>query len=228
MRVERIGEATLYLEDCRALLPVLPYADALITDPPYGLGDKWKGGGAKTRARWKLNDGGALMSWDDESPDEIPEMVANARHSIIWGGHYFKLPQARGWLVWNKIIRNWSSGECELAWTNIDQPVRAFDYSHGELAIEGKVHPTQKPLPLMKWCLEFVPDARLILDPYMGSGSTGVAAVKAGRRFIGVERDPKFFEIACRRIEAAYAQPDLFVRAPEPKPEQLSLLGAAE
>lgn len=228
MIIERIGEATLYLGDCRDVLPFIQFADALITDPPYGLGDRWKGGRATTRARWKLNDGGELMAWDDDAPEEIPEIVAHARKSIIWGGHYFKLPPSRAWLVWNKIIRNWSSGECELAWTNLDQPVRAFDYSHGELATEGKVHPTQKPLPLMKWCLSFVPDAELILDPYMGSGSTGVAAVKAGRRFIGIERDPKFFAIACRRIRDAYAQPDLFVRAPDPKPEQLSLLGAAE
>ena len=79
----------------------------------------------------------------------------------------------------------------------------------------------------MKWCLEFVPDARTILDPFMGSGTTGVACVKLGRSFIGIEREPKYFDIACRRIEAAYKQPDLFVSAsPSPKPVQLNLMDA--
>ena len=83
----------------------------------------------------------------------------------------------------------------------------------------GKQHPTQKPVALMRWCLEFLPDAETILDPFMGSGTTLVACAKMGRKGIGIELDPDYFDIACKRVEEAYAQPDLFV-APPTKPEQ--------
>ena len=119
-----------------------------------------------------------------------------------------------GWF-WNKIIRDFSSSVCELAWTNLNQPVDAFDYSHGALANEGKEHPTQKPAPLMVWCV--LKTSGTVLDPFMGSGTTGVACARLGRRFIGVEIEPRYFDIACRRIEQAYRQPDLFVQRPAPK-----------
>jgi DNA modification methylase len=86
----------------------------------------------------------------------------------------------------------------------------------------ARVHPTQKPVALMQWCLGFLPDARTILDPFMGSGTTGVACVKLGRRFIGIEIDESYFEIACKRIRDAYAQPDMFIE-PAPKPVQTAL-----
>ena len=131
---------------------------------------------------------------------------------IIWGGNYYDLPARRGWLAWDKIVREFSSGHLELAWTTLDQPIRAFNYSHGQLATEGKEHPTQKPVPLMSWCIEQakVPPGGTILDPYMGSGSTGVAAVQMRHPFIGIEIEPRYFDIACRRIEEAQRQGDLF------------------
>lgn len=208
-----IGRATLYPGDCRDILPTLPKVDAIVTDPPYGLGDKWHGGNAASKGRWKLSDGGAETQWDDEAPTDLAAIIEKARHAIVWGGHLFGLPPARAWFVWNKIIRNWSSGECELAWSNLDQPIRAFDYSHGQLVHEGKQHPTQKPLPLMTWCISHLPDAETILDPFMGSGSTGVAAVQMGRSFIGIEREERYFDIACKRIEDAQRQGDFFVEA---------------
>lgn len=209
-RVEQIGLATMYLGDCRDILPTPGKVDAVVTDPPYGLGDKWQGGAAHTKARWKLNDGGANMEWDAVAPDFVPELVNLAPEAIVWGGNYFDLPPVRGWLLWDKIVREFSSGHAEMAWTTLDQPVRAFSYAHAQLASEGKFHPTQKPLPLMKWCLSFLPDAKLILDPFCGSGTTGVAAVEMGKRFIGIERDPAFFDIACKRIEDAQRQGNLF------------------
>jgi site-specific DNA-methyltransferase (adenine-specific) len=224
MRVERIGEATLYLGDCRDVLPTLGRVDAVVTDPPYGLGDKLDGSGS---GEWRHLYGGGAPAWDRSVSEALIPAVALGADAIVWGGNYYDLPPRRGWLVWDKMQEH-SSGHGELAWSTIDMPVRTFRYARVQLATEGKAHPTQKPLPLMKWCLEFLPRAETILDPFMGSGTTGVAAVKLGRRFIGIEREPKYFEIACRRIEAAYAQPDLFVKSPEPKPEQLSLLGAAE
>lgn len=214
-RVERLSNrVTLYLGDCREVIPTLGHIDAIVTDPPYGLGELWQGGKAESKGRWKLNDGGGNMAWDDIAPDFIPDIVTRCADAIVWGGHYYGLPPRRGWLVWNKILRRWSAGEAELAWSTLDQPVRAFDYSHGELANEGKQHPTQKPVPLMMWCLEFLPAAEVILDPFMGSGTTGIAAVRLGRSFIGIEVNEQYFDIACRRIGEALKQPDLFV---EPK-----------
>jgi DNA modification methylase len=218
-----IGDATLYLGDCMEVLPTLGKVDAVITDPPYGLGDKWTGGKASTRASWKLNNGGAEMGWDDSAPVEIVESLLNfAPVLIIWGGNYFSLPPARGWLIWDKIVRQFSSGHAELAWTTIDQPVRSFNYAHAQLASEGKLHPTQKPLPLMRWCIDQAGNPQTILDPFMGSGTTGVAAIQMGRKFIGIEREPKYFEIACRRIEQASRQVDMFVD--KPAAEQASFL----
>ena len=88
----------------------------------------------------------------------------------------------------------------------------------------GKQHPTQKPVALMQWCLGFLPDAKTILDPFMGSGTTGVACVKLGRKFTGIELDSDYFDIACKRIEEAYRQPDMFIAPPEPNPEQMDML----
>jgi site-specific DNA-methyltransferase (adenine-specific) len=110
------------------------------------------------------------------------------------------LPTQRGWLVWNKIIRNFSSGVCELAWTNLDIAVDAFDYSHGQLANEGKVHPTQKPLPLMSWCIKKSSTSGVVVDPFMGSGTTLRAAKDRGLEAIGIEIEEKYCEIAAKRL----------------------------
>lgn len=228
MREEVIGDCRLILGDCREVLPTLGKVDAVVTDPPYGLGDKWQGGAANTRAKWKLNDGGASMGWDADVSDALPSALSLADHAIVWGGNYYDLPPRRGWLIWDKIVREFSSGHVEMAWTTIDQPTRAFNYARGSLASEGKEHPTQKPLPLMRWCIQQLPDnTQTILDPFMGSGTTGVACQKLGRKFIGIEIEPKYFDIACRRIEQAYAQPDLFVAPPAPPAQQLDLLSEA-
>src|SRR5690606_6146739 len=122
-----------------------------------------------------------------------------------------------------------SYSDGELAWTNIKgSSVKKFTQCSSGLAAnrDGRVHPTQKPLNLMEWCLGFLPDAKTILDPFMGSGTTGVACVKAGRSFIGIEIDEGYFEIACERIRKAYEQPDMFVEATKAEqPKQESLFG---
>ena len=217
-REEIIGDCRLLLGDCREILPTLGKVDAIVTDPPYGLGDRWTSGG---RGQWPLVDRdmrGGGGGWDAKAADMAP-IVLLADKAIVWGGNYFELPQSRGWLVWDKIVRNFSTGVCELAWTNLDQPIKAFNYSHGALATEGKSHPTQKPLLLMQWCLGFLPDARTILDPFMGSGTTGVACVREGRSFIGIEIDEGYFNIACKRIRDEYARPRLALE-PVPQPVQ--------
>ena len=210
-RVEKIGSATLYLADCRDVLPTLPKVDAVITDPPYGIGEA----AGKNASRGKLavakdfgND-----SWDDEpiSPDLI-QMVRHAgKWTVIFGGNYYALPAARCWLVWDKENGESDFADCELAWTNLPKAVRRIRYMwNGMLRANGEVrgdHPTQKPIGVMAWAINHVPEpCRTILDPFMGSGTTGVAAMNLQRQFIGIEREAKYFDIACRRIEDAQRQ----------------------
>ena len=202
----KIGRATLYLGDCRDILPTLPKVDAVVTDPPYGIAYAsnpvvGKGKAASNHER---------KDWDNEVPDMQPVLAMGDRH-IIWGGNYYALPPVRGWLSWHKPDAPPSLGNFELAWTSIDRTTRQLSVSIAETNPERLGHPTQKPLRLMKWCLGFIPDAQTILDPFMGSGTTGVAAVQMGRDFIGIEREPRYFDIACKRIEDAQRQGDLFI-----------------
>jgi DNA modification methylase len=224
-RKEVIGDATLYLGDCRDILPTLGKVGAVVTDPPYGLGDKWAGGGGGKRSSWKF-DPSEAMAWDGDTAEGVVELSDAAPQVIIWGGNYYPMPPSRCWLVWDKKQNDqWTTGQAELAWTNLDRPVRVFRLAQCEQANEGpKHHPTQKPLSLMQWCLKWVEGT--ILDPFMGSGTTGVACANLGRSFIGIERELAYFDIACRRIAKAYEQPRLFDEPP-PKPVQPSLLGDA-
>ena len=204
-----IGRARLARGDCRDILPTLGKVDAVVTDPPYGIAALWSGQQVGKNGASRLWDGD--NEWDKQT---CPELVDTARglagKSIIWGGNYYALPASRGYLVWDKM-QEFSNADSELAWCSWPQTPRTFRYARAQLASEGKEHPTQKPLPLMKWCIGFLPDAQTVLDPFMGSGTTGVAAVQMGRDFIGIEREPKYFDIACRRIEEAQRQGDLFI-----------------
>jgi hypothetical protein len=170
--------------------------------------------------------------WDADRP--APEVFAAlldvADSFIIWGGQYFAdlLPAQGKWLWWDKCQTMPSFGDGELAWTNLPgQAPKKLVYSNNGLMAREKdrQHPTQKPIAVMEWCLSFLPDARRIFDPFMGSGTTGVACVKTGRAFVGIERDPGYFEIACKRIADAHRQADLFVAKPDiTKPTQDSFL----
>lgn len=179
MRIETIGNATLYLADCVEILHDILPADALVTDPPYGIGAIMKGGG------WAISSGyNDMDKWDSMPPQELVEQaIKKAKYSIVWGGNYFNLPVSRGWLSWSKLGSAPKMADCELAWTNIDMVAREFRFhiENGFLRTEKYRHPTQKPIPLMEWCLSFLPEAKSILDPFMGSGTTGVAAVKMGK-----------------------------------------------
>jgi site-specific DNA-methyltransferase (adenine-specific) len=213
-RKEELAEGVvLYQGDCLEVLPTLGRFDAVVTDPPYGLGDKLDGAGGNSE--WGLLYGCGAPAWDRQTADGLLPALERGRDAIVWGGNYYDLPPRRGWLIWDKMQEH-TSGHGELAWATIDMPVRTFRYARGQLASEGKQHPTQKPLPLMLWCLGFLPNATTILDPFMGSGTTGVAAVKLGRKFTGIEIDPGYFDIARRRIEAALKEPDFFIEAPKP------------
>ncbi len=218
MRVEHIGEATLYLGDCMEVLPTLGKVDAVITDPPYGLAEKLCGG------TWGKPFDGVSKDWDAKPWTATPEFLSSASTFIIWGGNYFNLPPSRCWLIHDKTIRGMTFADAEMAWTNLDKNTRVFSYlvPRGFLG-ESRDHPTQKPLQLMRWCIEQAGNPQTILDPFMGSGTTGVAAIQLGRKFTGIERERKYFEIACRRIEQAYKQRPLFEAEQPPKPVQLGL-----
>lgn len=205
-----IGAATLYLGDCREILPTLPRVDAVVTDPPYGLGD-WNNRGSNAGGPFDSEQTGA---WDVAPDAGLFALIhAAGNHRIIWGANYLldHLGRTKQMLIWNKGIRKMHFNDCEIAWcSQWKEASRVFDFHPS--AMGPKEHPTQKPEALMRWCVGHLPaDAQTILDPFMGSGTTGVAAVQMGRKFIGIEREERYFEIACRRIEQAQRQGDLFI-----------------
>jgi len=222
-----IGDAVLYHADCMDILPTLSKVDAVITDPPYGINQAngfggFGGFGKPIKRREYIGD------WDDSRPEKhiIKRIVEAGNIAIIWGGQYFAdLLEPRGkWLWWDKCQTMPSFGDGELAWTNLaGVSPKKFVYSNNGLLAKEKnrVHPTQKPIAVMKWCIEQTKDCKTILDPFMGSGTTGVAAIQMGRQFIGIEKDRRYFDIACERIQAAQKQPDLFI---ESAPDQMTIL----
>ena len=220
VRCETIGRATLYLGDCATILPTLQRVDLVCTDPPYGIGEA--AGKAKTRGKLAIAKDYGNDDWDNApvAPEVMAMVRAAGQWQIIFGGNYYALPPCKGPLVWDKENGENDFADGELAWNNLGTALRIKRHRwHGMIRKGGedRHHPTQKPLALMRWCLGFVPDAKTVLDPFMGSGTTGVACVKLGRRFVGIEIDDGYFDIACDRIAKAYAQPDMFVeRAPEP------------
>lgn len=234
-RMEQIGDCTLYLGDCLEILPALGKVDAVVTDPPYGIGEsaqkvsnrqRRRGGASKALADQR--DYGQ-DNWDQEPADRrvIGWLRENSDIQIIFGGNYFDLPPSSCWLVWDKENGDNDFADCELAWTNMPKAVRRINWMWNGMLRKGKeerFHLTQKPLGVMEWSLSHLPPtARLICDPYMGSGTTGVACVRRRLRFIGIEREPHHFATACKRIQDAYDRPDMFVeaRAPEPRQEAM-------
>lgn len=241
-----IGNATLYLGDCMDVLPAIGPFDAVITDPPYGQAYKvntFYAGGTRDSAVVQRN-GKKLMvrpnvypsiKGDDKPFDPTPLLTA-APMVCMWGAHKFadRLP-AGGWLIWDKVPtgKRRDQGDGEAAWINRDQPMRIFRLlwdglcvgegaRHEVTAGQQRHHPAQKPEILMRWCIDQCGCPARILDQYMGSGSTGVAAVQMGLSFVGIEAEPRYFDVACRRIEQAQAQAKLFDPDP-PKAEQMEI-----
>lgn len=230
----QVGEATLYLGDCLEILPTLGKVAAVITDPPYGQAYKvntfYAGGGRDSAV---VRRSGKTITCrpnvyepvhGDDAPFDPSPWVSAAPVVVLWGAHKFadRLPPG-GWLVWDKVPtgKRRDQGDGEAAWINRDQPMRIFRLlwdglcvgegaRHEVTAGQKRYHPTQKPELLMAWCIQEAKCGDLVLDPFMGSGTTGVACAHLGRRFIGIEIDERYFQIACKRIEAAYAQGRLF------------------
>jgi site-specific DNA-methyltransferase (adenine-specific) len=215
-----IGRATLFNADCRDVLPTLDRGNAIVSDPPYGVpiltntAIGKRGGALKKNGRaWKPVIG-------NEAPFD-PDSLLDFSEVLLWGANHFahRLPHNGRWLIWDKrcgVIPQRTQADCELAWVKDYGAARMIRFLWDGICQDEKkgerFHPTEKPEGVMKWCLGFV-KARMIVDPFMGSGSTGVAAVQQGRDFIGIELDPDYFATACRRLEQAQRQGDFFVEA---------------
>jgi len=225
-RKEVIGDCTLYLGDCMDILPTLGKVDAVVTDPPYGIGEAAGKNGSRSNLAIAKDYGN--HRWDDKpAEDAIALCVDVAKQCVVFGGNYYSLPPTSCWLVWDKENGANDFADCELAWTNLPIAVRRIRYMwNGMLRANGEKrgdHPTQKPIGVMRWCVDFTTGT--VCDPFMGSGTTGVACVQLGRKFIGIEISEEYFEIACSRIRQAYNQPDLFRNQDKPDdPTQVSWL----
>lgn len=205
-----IGSATLYLGDCRDVLPTLPNVDAVITDPPFGVGNFVQVTGRKMG---RGDSRGKAVEWNESTPpSEVFDMLrAISKHRIIWGANFFNCFEDRGGaIVWDKCqsMPNFSKADIascthfqkteivRIPWTNFTVTHRA-----------ETDHPCERPVELYEWCIRYLPKPiRSVLDPYLGSGSCAVAAIRSSCEFIGIERDPRYFDIACERIENAQRQ----------------------
>jgi DNA modification methylase len=223
-----IGNAELYLGDCSEILPHLPKVDACITDPPYGiaLDTDYSSLARSTRTY-------APIAGDDLAFNPAP-LLSLAPCAFFGADHFHDtLPSGGTWHIWDKrgAAKSNMFADFETWWTSWKSgPSRILRYQwicgvHPGVTPERVEHPTVKPVPVMQGVIANT-DYRLILDPFMGSGSTGIACVQLGRSFIGIEREPKYFDIACKRIEQAYNQRPLFEPEPQKKPEQLGLEAA--
>jgi DNA modification methylase len=209
IKEERIGNQRLILGDCLQVMPLLGRFDAVVTDPPYGIS-------VTQSHRLATSRGMGGKQWDNAPADlsALPDVP-----SIIWGGNYFDLPAHRAPLVWDKNNAGRDFADFEMAWTNLDMVARRFVMRPMNMD-GGKSHPTQKPIALMEWCLGFLPDAKTILDPFMGSGTTLVACQRMGRHGTGIELDPDYFQTACKRVDEAARQPDLLIPETRQPPTQ--------
>lgn len=190
---------TIYHGDCRQIVPQLGNFDLLLTDPPYGIG--MDGGNVGYKGANNFD----KKNWDSKPPDPLmlQGLMITAQKSVFWGGNYMALPPSRQWLVWDKGagFKGRTYAEAELAWTSFDANVRVFSYdplAKGDY--KGKLHPTQKPLEVIKWCINLAGDVQTILDPFAGSGTTGRAAKDLGKQAVLVEMDEQYCEIAAQRM----------------------------
>lgn len=216
------SRVTLYHGDCLDVMGGMDSqsVDAVITDPPYGK--KMSSFGInRANDAWKhpsILGTTENIQWDDKrlSPSYFVAMERLSDDLVIFGGNYYSdiLKPTNSWIIWNKLVTG-NYSPCELIWTSTNKPMRYFEYlwnGYKKATPEIRYHPTQKPLILMKWIMEnYTSAGDTILDPFMGSGTTGVACVQTGRHFIGIEKNAEYFALATKRIEDAQRQPPLFV-----------------
>ena len=184
----------IYHGDAREILPLLPKVDLVFTDPPYGISI------ATQPFRYQRMAGKEKEEWDEGPFDDINLILKAGKEAVIWGGNYYNLPPSRGWLCWFKPDRTPSMADFELAWTSRDMNSRQIKVTVADTNKERVGHFAQKPLKVMTFSLSFFPDAQTVLDPFMGSGTTLVAAKQLGRKCIGIELEEKYAEIAATRL----------------------------
>jgi site-specific DNA-methyltransferase (adenine-specific) len=236
-KVEHIAEGvTLYLGDCRDLLPAIGRVDAIVTDPPYGIGFKYTDAYADT--------GGTpyeellavlkpfprcLLQYPEETMAYLVPLFGPPDECFTWAYNSNTARQSRMFSFWgldvdfkrvkvpakNPTDPRVSPFVASYDWTDEFQQVK-------NVSAEKTGHPCQVPTALMERIIGFI-DAEMIADPFLGSGTTGVAAVKLGRKFTGIEIEPKYFDIACRRIEQATRQQDMFIEKPKPIKQEAML-----
>ena len=215
-----IGNCTLYHADCREVRHLLQ-GNLLLADPPYGMGYK-SNHNTGTGRKWCRDENFEPIEGDDKPFD--PSIWLEYPKVVLWGGNYYsdRLPQNNAWLVWDKREGGTSDqqADCEMAWSNLPGPPRLYHHLWRGICRKGeeniskgaeKLHPNQKPVALMLWVIEQAKGqpGDVIVDPYMGSASMGVAAHRAGLKYIGVEKTRKHFETACSRLAAETAQMQL-------------------
>lgn len=188
---------TIYHGDCREIIPSLGRFDLLLTDPPYGISaDK-----AKAHSSIRDNSKWPKSEWDAAPParETISLAISSADSAMVWGGNYFEMAPSSCWLAWIKpeAETGFSMADLELCWTNLQAAARCKTLPRRD----GNLHPTQKPLALMAWCLSLAPKSKTVLDPFMGSGTTLRACKDAGKHAVGIDREERYCEIAARRLE---------------------------
>jgi DNA modification methylase len=235
-----IGDATLYQGEVLQVLPLMAVADLVIADPPYGIGESGRKNASRGKPFGKVDgkntrgteiaprDYGAF-TWDDKPPtaQEMAAAIASGKNCILWGANHIGMPPASKWLCWDKL-NSGDFADCELAWTNLPGAVRIFRHMWNGMLRDSerdtpRVHPTQKPIALMGWCIEQAGKPQSIGEPWMGSAPAGCAAVALGLPYWGIERDPGNFAKAVKRIEKAHEQGQLFAPVRQ-KQEQEALL----
>lgn len=231
IRKEVIGDCTLYLGDCMDVMPTLGKVDAVVTDIPYGISQKSNGLRRLDYGEWDAKNAASLslsalflcqkvpsvIAWcdwrqlskiSDVLPDRSERVLTWVKPNppVLNGQKLFL--SATEHAFYGKKPNAWFSGGCIKSYWVGPSPV-------------DRKHPTQKPTWLMVNCVQAtVPPNSTCLDLFMGSGTTLVACAKMGRKGIGIELDPEYFDIACKRVEEAYQQPDMFVQAAKKEPTQ--------
>lgn len=221
MKVETIGNATLYLGDCLEIAPTLSDVAAVITDPPYGM--DWNTNSKRfTGGQREVMRGDGRDDWTEIEGDAVPfdpEPWLLYPKVIMWGSNHYaaRLPVGTT-LIWIKkddhLFGTFLS-DCEVGWMKGGHGVYAHRKQFPPPARMAEnfgrtAHPTQKPISLMTWCLQRAKVSGTVLDPYMGSGTTGLACLQLGLPFVGIEIQPQYFETACERLSVAHSQGRLF------------------
>jgi site-specific DNA-methyltransferase (adenine-specific) len=197
----------VFNEDCITLMKRYPdkFFDLAVVDPRYGLGDKLTQGGT-----WASKYAKGDASWDIAPPAEYwEELFRVSKNQIVWGGNYFGLPANRCFIIWDKVAHMDTLADCEYAWTSFDRNAKIF--KHVRNTSETRIHICQKPIKLYEWIFKnFAVEGNLILDTHLGSGSSRIAANKAGLHFVGCEISPAYFEAQEARFKEFVSQLRMF------------------